>query len=66
MLGTANVVIVADHDEAGLKCRDQLLRLLPSARVLLGEPHEDVRDLLARVGPKEFSALLASTTEEDR
>lgn len=69
VLGAANVVIVPDHDDAGLKCRDRLLHLLPSARVLLGEPGEDARDLLTRMGPRQLAeqvqtALDATTTSD--
>lgn len=60
VLGAANVVIVPDHDEAGLKCRDRLVELLPSARVVVGNEGEDARDLLDRLGADAFRTLLES------
>ncbi len=51
-----DVLIVPDHDDAGLACRDRLTATLPHAQVLLGEPGEDARDLLHRLGPVVFES----------
>jgi hypothetical protein len=65
VLGGANVVIVPDYDTAGLACRDRLLELLPNAQVLLGEPGEDARDLLSRVGPNELNRLVTAAASRE-
>ncbi|MEJ2862169.1 hypothetical protein [Actinomycetospora flava] len=59
------IVIVPDHDDAGLACLDRLIGALPNARVLLGRPGEDARDLHNRVGPDEFTDLLASAADAE-
>lgn len=61
-----DVVIVPDHDDAGLACLDRLLSALPHARVLLGHTGEDARDLFVRVGPDEFTGLLASAAHAEK
>lgn len=48
------VVIVPDHDTAGLACARKLHAWLPAARLVLGTPGEDARDILARLGPAGF------------
>jgi hypothetical protein len=50
-----DVLIVPDHDEAGLECSAKLRSVLPGAAVLYGDPGEDARDLLNRLGPGVFS-----------
>lgn len=52
------VVIVPDFDDAGLACLTALRGALPAAAVLLGQPGEDARDLLTRVGPDRFRTLV--------
>jgi hypothetical protein len=54
VLGDADVVIVPDHDNAGLACLERLVVAMPRARVLLGERGEDARDLYSRVGHDQF------------
>lgn len=44
------VVLVPDVDDAGLSCARRIRAALPGCRVLLGDPGEDARDVLARVG----------------
>jgi hypothetical protein len=53
-LADANVLLVPDYDDAGLACAERIVTALPSARVQLGDPNEDARDILARVGPEWF------------
>jgi hypothetical protein len=53
-LAQANVLLVPDHDHAGLECAERIVRTLPHARVQLGEPGEDARDVLARRGQEWF------------
>lgn len=53
-LGGARVLLVPDNDEAGLACRDRIVRVLPEAEVRLGEQGEDARDILARCGSEWF------------
>lgn len=54
-LGAAAVLIVPDNDAAGRACAERLTVALPSARVQLGEPGEDARDVLARCGVRWFA-----------
>lgn len=49
-LSAAAVLLVPDHDEAGLACAEQIIRALPDARVQLGDPGQDARDVLAIAG----------------
>lgn len=44
------VVLVPDVDDAGLSCARRVRAALPACRVLLGDPGEDARDVLAAVG----------------
>lgn len=48
------VVVVPDRDAAGVECARRLHAWLPAARLLLGAPGEDARDLLGRLGPGGF------------
>lgn len=48
------VVIVPDHDAAGLACARKLHTWLPEARLVLGAPGEDARDILRRLGQAGF------------
>jgi hypothetical protein len=64
-LGDVDVVIVPDHDEAGLACLERLLRALPRARVLIGDVGEDARDLYQRVGAPAFAVLLDAAVGRD-
>jgi hypothetical protein len=57
------LVIVPDNDDAGQRCLARLLCVLPKVRVVTGQDGEDARDLLARVGPREFAALIADSIE---
>ena len=49
-----DVLIVPDNDDAGRRAGDALAGALPRARTRLGEPGEDARDLLTRLGPAGF------------
>jgi hypothetical protein len=53
------VVLIPDHDDAGLACAAKLAPVVP--RRLLGEPSEDARDLLARLGPDGFRKAVIRT-----
>lgn len=61
-LGAARVVLIPDFDDAGLSCADRITKALPGARVFLGDPGEDARDMLQRVGPDRFRDLLNEVT----
>ena len=52
--GHADVLIVPDNDDAGRRAGDAVAAALPRARTRLGEPGEDARDLLTRLGPAGF------------
>jgi hypothetical protein len=54
------VVLIPDFDDAGLDVAERICKVLP-VRVVLGEPGEDARDLLKRLGPTEFRALVEGT-----
>lgn len=58
VLAGVDVVIVPDHDDAGLTCLGRLLEVLPEARVMVGQPGEDAKDLYLRLGPERFLAEL--------
>lgn len=58
--GDVDVVIVPDHDNAGLACLARLTSVLPRARTLLGRPGEDARDLYRRLGFDAFTAEVRS------
>ena len=62
VLGDVDVVIVPDHDNAGLACLKRLTETLPHARALLGRPGEDAKDLYLRLGHEAFAAELASAS----
>ncbi len=47
VLGQADVLIVADHDESRLRCLRRLRSALPTADTLLPAPGLDARDHLA-------------------
>lgn len=49
-----DVLLVPDNDDAGIACAQRIVRALPGARVQLGEPGEDARDVLARRGTRWF------------
>lgn len=66
VLDGVDVVIVPDHDEAGLACLDRLGAVLPQARVLVGEPGEDAKDLYERLGAERFLSELQSATRRGR
>jgi hypothetical protein len=57
-LAAADVLLVPDHDDAGLACAARIRAALPNARVVLPDPGEDARDLLNRLGPARFRALI--------
>jgi hypothetical protein len=48
------LLIVPDHDDAGLRAGEAMARALPLARTLLGHPGEDARDILERLGQSAF------------
>lgn len=60
VLEDVDVVIVPDHDEAGLACLERLLNALPHARMLLGAPGEDARDVYFRLGHDQFLRELSA------
>lgn len=66
VLEGVDVVIVPDHDDAGLACLERLTTVLPRARVLVGEPGEDARDLYNRVGLDRFVAGMAAARPSAR
>lgn len=57
-------VLIPDHDDAGLACRDRIVGSGAITRVLLGEPGEDARDLLARLGPTCFRAAVSTALHD--
>ena len=59
LLGThPGTLLIPDNDPAGRACAEQLVRGDVARRLLLGEPGEDARDLLARCGRDAFRALV--------
>lgn len=50
----AGALLIPDNDDAGRACAARLVRGGAVRRLLLGEPGEDARDLLDRVGSTEF------------
>lgn len=58
VLRGVDVVVIPDHDDAGLACLQRITGALPDARVLLGGPGEDAKDLHRRVGPSAFADLV--------
>jgi hypothetical protein len=54
VLGEARVVFLPDFDDAGLDVAERICKALPAVSVLLGDPGEDARDLLKRLGGAEF------------
>jgi hypothetical protein len=57
VLSKARVVLLPDYDAAGLDVAERICKVLP-VRVVLGNPGEDARDLLKRLGPAKFRALV--------
>jgi hypothetical protein len=55
--GYGRVVLIPDYDDAGLDVAERICKVLP-VRVVLGDPGEDARDLLKRLGSTEFRALV--------
>lgn len=61
--GHPRVVLVPDHDAAGLRAADRISRALhPTPATVLPAPGEDARDLYARLGPDWFRQAVASST----
>jgi DNA primase len=61
MLGRHDrAVLIPDHDDAGLACRDRIVGSGAIPRVLLGERGEDARDLHKRLGPDRFRAAVSA------
>lgn len=56
----AGLVIVPDNDTAGLTCLAKLRSRFTTARELIPGEGEDARDLLARVGAREFMKLVSA------
>lgn len=53
------VVIIGDADDPGRRCAARIAQVLPHASVLVSEREgEDARDLLTRLGPEGFTALV--------
>jgi putative DNA primase/helicase len=63
-LGNADVVLIPDNDDAGLRCEaklnEKLAPFVRSWRVVRGELGEDARDLLERLGAEEFQNYISS------
>ena len=51
-------LLIPDHDDAGIACAEKLVRAHAVRHLLLGEPGEDARDLLARLGASAFLDLV--------
>jgi len=66
VLEGVDVVIVPDNDDAGLACLGRLTTVLAHARVLVGEPGEDARDLYDRLGLDRFVVNLAASRPSAR
>ena len=58
VLQDVDVVIVPDHDDAGLACLARLVAVLAHSRLLIGEPGEDAKDVYARLGHHLFEQAL--------
>jgi DNA primase len=56
--GHDGTLLIPDNDDAGRRCAEKLIHGQAVHRQLLGEPAEDARDLLARVGPDAFRTLV--------
>jgi hypothetical protein len=65
VLTGVDVVIVPDHDDAGLACLERLVLALPHARVLLGRAREDAKDLYTRLGHDRFVEEVESARHPD-
>jgi hypothetical protein len=70
VLGGGNVVLIPDHDDAGLTCADRIERRFRSrgtevAVVVPRTPGEDAQDLLQRLGPVEMKRLLEELGRPD-
>lgn len=53
-----HIVVIPDHDEPGLAALDTLRSAGLAPHVVLGEPGEDARDILARVGPDQLRTVI--------
>ncbi|MDQ7910243.1 hypothetical protein RB614_37695 [Phytohabitans sp. ZYX-F-186] len=53
--GYPNVIVIPDHDQAGLAALAQLERAGLARHILMPEPGEDARDLLKRLGHHRFA-----------
>jgi hypothetical protein len=58
-----NVVFIPDNNPAGLASREKVMAALPRARMVLGEPGEDARDMLNRLGLEQMKELLERPTD---
>lgn len=56
-----NLVVVPDFDTAGIGCLRTLTAAHLVPNLIHGEPGEDAKDLLTRIGPVEFHTLLTTT-----
>lgn len=56
--GYPRLVVIPDHDGPGMAALDVLRAAGLAPRVVLPEPGEDARDLLNRLGPARFRALI--------
>lgn len=54
-----HLLVIPDYDEAGIDCLHKLNNEGLVANLLHGEPGEDAKDLLMRVGPEAFRELVA-------
>lgn len=58
LAGYAHLVVIPDNDPPGMACLARLDRAQLAPHVVIPEIGEDARDLLTRVGPDEFRAIV--------
>ena len=65
LAGYSQLLVLPDHDEAGLRALDRLRDAHLAPHVLLGAPGEDARDLFERVGRDQFTDLVTAALATD-
>lgn len=60
--GYPHAVLVPDNDDAGIACARKLIVANTVRHLALGEPGEDARDLLTRLGRNGFRAFVEAAT----
>lgn len=53
-----NLIVIPDYDAAGVECLDKLNNTGLLIHMVVGEPGEDAKDLLTRVGPDTFRTMV--------